>query len=78
MSEEEPQFDLSSLVSDAFPDRIVSNWVVIAETVSADSRTMQIATSENMTTWLATGMLSCAQDIVMNQHYEVEDDDDDD
>lgn len=77
MSEEEPQMDLSSLVSEAFPDKIVTNWVVIAETISADSRSMQIATSESMTTWLATGMLSCAQDIVMNSQYEVDDDDDD-
>jgi hypothetical protein len=78
VSEEEPQVDLSSFVSDAFPQKIVANWVVIAETVSADSRTMQIATSENMTSWLAAGMLSCAQDIVMNQQYDVDDDEHDD
>lgn len=77
MSDESPDIDFSTFVSEAFPDKIVTNWVVIAETVSSDSRTMQIATSENMTTWLASGMLSCAQDIVVNSQYEIDDDDED-
>lgn len=78
MSDEDSKFDFSSLVSDAFPNLMVSNWIVIAETVSTDSRSMQIATSDGMTTWLATGMLSCAGDIVVNSQYEIDIDDDDD
>lgn len=72
MSEDEAKSDLSSLVSDAFPESMVTNWIVIAETFTADSRSLQIATSDNMTTWLASGMLNCASDIVLNQQYDLD------
>jgi uncharacterized BrkB/YihY/UPF0761 family membrane protein len=81
MSEEESKSDLSNLLSDAFPESMVTNWIVIAETITSESRSLQLATSEGMTTWLASGMLNCAGDIVLNQQYDVdfdvsEDDDD--
>jgi hypothetical protein len=69
MAEKEPGDEMANMVNDAFPESMVLNWIVIAETVNSDERTLQMATSEGMTTWLATGMLNCANEIVINQHY---------
>lgn len=67
--EDEPRDEMAKMVDDAFPESMVLNWIVIAETVNSDERHLQMATSDGMTTWLATGMLNCANEIVINQHY---------
>jgi hypothetical protein len=81
VSEENNQFDLHQMVNEAFGEKMITNYIIIAETVSTNERSLQIATSDGMTTWLASGMLNCASDIVLNQNYEIdldEDEEDDD
>ena len=67
--ESEQNDEMAKMVDDAFPESMVLNWIVIAETVHSNERHLQMATSDGMTTWLATGMLNCANEIVINQHY---------
>lgn len=75
--DEEPQEEMAKMVDDAFPESMVLNWIVIAETVNSNERNLQIATSDGMTTWLAQGMLNCATEIVINQHYALTEEQDD-
>ena len=78
MAEESEPLDLQQMVNDVFSEQVVSNYIVVAEIVSAEERSLRIATSDGMTTWLASGMLNCASDIILNQNYEVDLDEDDD
>lgn len=78
MSEEDEAQDLfKGMVNDAFPEKMVTNWIIIIESVNTETRELDIATSEGMTTWLATGMLNCASEIVLNQGYGVDTEDSD-
>jgi hypothetical protein len=62
--------NFESMINDAFPDRMISNWIMIVECVESDSKNLNITSSEGMTTWLASGMLTCASDIILNESYE--------
>jgi len=73
---EEPDFNnIEELLSDTFPDRIITNYIIIAESVSANTKDLHVSTSEQMTTWLATGMINCASEVILNQGYAEQDGD---
>ena len=72
MSESEDQALFEEMIKGNFPDQMVSNWIIIIETVDDKNQELKIATSEGMTTWLATGMLNCASEIVLTQGYGVD------
>ena len=57
--------DLQGLISEAFPEQMITNWIIIAEVVDNDSRDLHLGTSDGITTWLGTGMLDCAREIMM-------------
>jgi hypothetical protein len=78
MSENDDKALFEEMIRGNFPQQVVSNWIIIIETVTGESLELKIATSEGMTTWLATGMLNCASDIVLNQGYGVDISEDDD
>ena len=59
--------DLEGLIAEAFPEQIITNWIIIAEIVDNDSRDLHMGTSEGMTTWLGTGMLECAKEIIITR-----------
>lgn len=47
------------------PDKVITNFVFIAEVVSNQNNELSIVTSTGMTPWLAHGMLRAAEDMVM-------------
>ena len=52
---------------------IISNFVVVAEVVDGESSDIAISFSENMTPWLADGMLRAAADMVAHGKWETRD-----
>lgn len=69
MMDEGEDFDFTKMISDAFPDRMITSWIIVAESITGDSKELHVATSDEMTTWLATGMLNCAGEIILNSGY---------
>jgi len=72
---DEPEIDFESIMNDAFPDRMITNYIIVAESVSADTKDLHVSASDGMTTWLATGMLNCASEVILNQGYAEQDGD---
>ena len=62
--------DLQGLISEAFPEQMITNWIIIAEVLDNDSRDLHLGTSDGMTTWLGTGMLDCAREIMMTRELD--------
>lgn len=52
------------IIRAAIPDRMISNFVLIAEIVGQDTEELSIFTSDAMTPWLALGMLQSASETV--------------
>lgn len=71
MSENE-DFDLSKIVGDVFPQKMISNWIVVAEIVTDDNKFLAVDTSEDLSLWLASGMLKCAEEIIREDHFDLE------
>jgi hypothetical protein len=59
--------DFQGLIAEAFPEQMITNWIIIAEVVDNDSRDLHMGTSDGMTTWLGTGMLECAKEIMITR-----------
>lgn len=53
-----------SIMKDAMPDRVIANFVFVAEVVSGQDNELSVVTSNGMTPWLAHGMLSAAEDMI--------------
>lgn len=62
--------DLQGLLAEAFPEQVITNWIIIAEVVDEDSRDLHLGSSPGMTTWLGAGMLDCAKEIFMAREIE--------
>ena len=69
--------DLQGLIAEAFPEQMITNWIIIAEVVDEDSRDLHLGSSPGMTTWLGAGMLECAKQILMTRELDAIDDLDD-
>jgi hypothetical protein len=80
MSKSSDDRDLEGLIAEAFPEQMITNWIIIAEVVNNDSRDLHMGTSEGMTTWLGAGMLACAKEIMMTREFDelLDDEDDED
>lgn len=80
MSKSSDDRDLEGLIAEAFPEQMITNWIIIAEVVDNDSRDLHMGTSEGMTTWLGAGMLACAKEIMMSREFDglLDEDDEDD
>jgi hypothetical protein len=61
--------DLEGLIAEAFPEQVITNWIIIAEVVDNNSRDLHMGTSEGMTTWMGAGMLECAKEIMMTKEF---------
>lgn len=70
MSNSGDEQDLEGLIAEAFPEQMITNWIIIAEVVDEDSRDLHLGSSPGMTTWLGAGMLECAKQILMNRELE--------
>lgn len=80
MSDDDAQIEFLNLIKDTFPDKMITNWIIVAESITDYGQDLHVASSNNMTTWLATGMLNCAEDIILNSgfpHQEEETDEQD-
>lgn len=71
MSKPGDEKDLQGLIAEAFPEQMITNWIIIAEIVDNDSRDLHMGTSEGMTTWLGTGMLECAREIMISREMAI-------
>jgi len=66
---EDPDLEFEALVKDTFPRQMITSWIIVAESVSGDGKDIHVASSDNMTFWLASGMLHCAEDIILNSGF---------
>lgn len=65
MDSEDPFFaTFLSMMKDAMPDRVIANFVFVAEVVSGQDNELSVVTSNGMTPWLAGGMLSAASEMI--------------
>jgi hypothetical protein len=55
---------IRELVTSAFPETLITNYVVIAETYSGSGAHLLLSVSEDITPWLAEGMLNSAMDML--------------
>ena len=66
---DDKDLDFDKMVGEAFPQKIVTNWIIVAETMSESGQDLHIATSDHMSSWLAQGMINCAGDIILTNSY---------
>jgi hypothetical protein len=66
------------MMKDAMPDRVIANFVFVAEVVSGQNNELSVITSNGMTPWLADGMLSAAKDMISDGIDSTITDDEDD
>lgn len=79
MEPDETNNTFLDIVKKAMPDKLIANFVVVAEMVDGTNTELSIFVSESMTPWLASGMLQAAMDLVADgQQSIIEDDDDED
>lgn len=52
--------DMQNFMKNALPNKIVTNYIIIAEVADDETQNLHIAVSETMTPWLAYGMLHSA------------------
>lgn len=68
------------MMKDAMPDRVIANFVFVAEVVSGQDNELSVVTSNGMTPWLAQGMMRAAEDMIASgiESTLADDDDEDD
>lgn len=77
MEPEETNNTFLDIVKKAMPDKIIANFVVVAEMVDGTNTELSIFVSESMTPWLASGMLQAAMDLVADGQQSIIEDDED-
>jgi hypothetical protein len=54
------------LVQKSLPEKLITNFVIVAEVADEDSSQLSIFVSDTMSPWLAHGMLEYAIDMIDN------------
>jgi len=62
--EQEENNTFLDIVKKAMPDKLIANFIVVAEMVDGTNTELSIFVSESMTPWLAGGMLKAAMNLV--------------
>jgi hypothetical protein len=62
----------------SMPEKVITNFVFVAEIVGNKDNELSIITSSGMTPWLAQGMLKAAEDMVISGIDSFIDESDDD
>jgi hypothetical protein len=62
--------EVEELLRSAMPNKIVSNFILIAEIVEEEGQSLSLAISDSMTPWLAYGMLNGAMGMVSSGEYQ--------
>jgi hypothetical protein len=60
------KYDFDSFVRDSLPNKLVSNFIIVAEIVNEAGTELSISCSTSMTPWLASGMLRSAEDMILS------------
>ena len=60
------------------PEKVITNFVFVAEIVGNKDNELTIVTSNGMTPWLANGMLNAAEDMIISGIDSFIDESDDD
>lgn len=67
--EDDDMPQIEDLVAKAVPNKFIANFIVIAEVFNEHGSTeLSLVTSEQMSPWLALGMIQTAEDMVLTQH----------
>ena len=53
-----------SIIKEALPNKMITNFVLIAEVIDSKTEELSIFMSDSMTPWLALGMLKSAMNTV--------------
>jgi len=59
------------IIREAIPDRMISNFVLVAEIIGQEGEELSIFTSDAMTPWLALGMLQSASETVRSSQTQM-------
>ena len=78
MEPEETNNTFLDIVKKAMPEKLIANFVVVAEMVDGTNTELSIFVSESMTPWLASGMLQAAMDLVADGQQSIIEDEDED
>ena len=65
---------IEELIRESMPNTIVSHYIVVAEVIGENGPTISVGMSDNMTPWLALGMLTCGMDMVQGGVFGEDDD----
>jgi hypothetical protein len=60
------KYDFDSFVRDSLPQKLISNFIIVAEIVNEAGTELSISCSTSMTPWLASGMLRSAEDMILS------------
>jgi hypothetical protein len=55
---------IEELLRAALPDVVVTNFIIVAEVMDESETKLFISMSDNMTPWLANGMLQCGLELL--------------
>lgn len=64
------------IIRQVMPDRLITNFILIAEIVNGDDEELSVNVSNNMTPWLAMGMLGYAENMIKTREDELLEDED--
>jgi hypothetical protein len=75
MSNDKDQFE--ELIRQILPNRLITNFILIAEIIDSDDEELSVNVSNGMTPWLAQGMIRYAETMLRNREDELSDEEDD-
>lgn len=75
MSNEYEQFE--ELIKQIIPDKLITNFILIAEIVDGEDEELSVNVSNGMTPWLALGMVRYAEAMIRSRENELSDEEDD-
>lgn len=64
------------IIRQVMPNRLITNFILIAEIVNGDDEELSVNVSNNMTPWLAMGMLGYAENMIKTREDELLEDED--
>ncbi len=74
MMNDKEQFE--EIIRQVMPDRLITNFILIAEIVNGDDEELSVNVSNSMTPWLAMGMLGYAENMIKTREDELLEDED--
>ena len=69
-NDEQVMAELQKLIRNGLPNKIVTNFIIIAEVADEDGQMLSLSISDAMTPWLAYGMLNGAMGMLSSGEYE--------